>query len=165
MRTGRLLRIKYSSNIKDSQVDTRARTWTCPFCLQRNQLPPHYKDISPEQVPSEIMPANTTVEYRLARPAPAPPIFLFVVDTCQDEESLKSLTESLIESLTLLPPYALVGLITYGTMVWRISDKRCCRKIANSCNRYKFMSLDTLSAPNHLFSVVQRTTLQSKCKK
>jgi protein transport protein SEC23 len=99
----------------------RARLWICPFCLQRNQLPPHYKDISPEQIPPELHPNSTTIEYRLARPAPSPPIFVFVVDTCQEEDSLKALKDSIIMSLSLLPPYALVGLITFGTMV-------CCPK-------------------------------------
>lgn len=67
-------------------------------------------------MPHELLPYNTTVEYRLARPAPAPPIFLFVVDTCQDAESLQALKDTLISNLEDLPPYALVGLITFGTM-------------------------------------------------
>ena len=95
----------------------RAKIWICPFCLQRNQLPPHYRDISESQVPPELLPTSTTIEYRLARPAPSPPIFLFVVDTCQEEDSLQALKDSIIASLSLLPPYALVGLITFGTMV------------------------------------------------
>jgi len=98
----------------------RGRIWICPFCLGRNSLPPHYKDISADAVPPELLPTSTTIEYRLARPAPSPPIFLFVVDTCQDEESLKALKDSIILSLSLLPAYALVGLITYGTMVGHI---------------------------------------------
>lgn len=93
----------------------RARIWICPFCLQRNALPPHYKDISDQAIPPELHPQNTTIEYRLARPAPSPPIFVFVVDTCQEEDSLKALKDSIIMSLSLLPPWALVGLITYGT--------------------------------------------------
>lgn len=68
-------------------------------------------------MPPELHRANTTIEYRLSRPAPAPPIFLFVVDTCQEQDSLEALRISLISSLNLLPPYALVGLITFGTMV------------------------------------------------
>ena len=108
---------KTPTNLFDSSVDLRSRTWTCPFCLRRNQLPPHYKDINQEQIPPEMAPANTTVEYRLPRPTPAPPIFVFVVDICQEEESLKALKDSLIMSLSLLPPEALVGLITFGTMV------------------------------------------------
>ncbi|KAF8471836.1 protein transporter SEC23 [Kalaharituber pfeilii] len=97
-------------------VDVRAKLWICPFCLQRNQLPPHYKDIGPSSWPLELSPAYSTIEYKLARPASAPPIFLFVVDTCQEEDSLKALKDSLIMSLSLLPSTALVGLITYGTM-------------------------------------------------
>ncbi|KAM3420557.1 Protein transport protein SEC23 [Cercospora zeina] len=98
------------------QVDMRARIWICPFCLQRNNLPPHYKDISESQIPPELHPQSTTIEYRLARPAPTPPIFVFVVDTCQEEDSLKALRDSIINALSFLPPHALVGLITYGTM-------------------------------------------------
>ncbi|KAK2602663.1 hypothetical protein N8I77_009177 [Diaporthe amygdali] len=98
------------------QVDLRARLWICPFCLSRNALPPHYKDISANAIPPELHPQNTTIEYRLSRPAPSPPIFLYVVDTCQEEDSLAALKESLIMSLSLLPENALVGLITYGTM-------------------------------------------------
>lgn len=46
-----------------------------------------------------------------------PPIFLFVVDTCMDEEELTALKDSLAMSLSLLPANALVGLITFGKMV------------------------------------------------
>ena len=42
---------------------------------------------------------------------------MFVVDTCVDEDELKALRETLVVSLSLLPPNALVGLITFGTMV------------------------------------------------
>lgn len=101
----------------NSNVDTRARIWICPFCLMRNPLPPHYKDITESSVPPELHPQSSTIEYQLARPAPAPPIFLYVVDTCQEEDSLKALKDSLVMSLSLLPPNALVGLITFGTMV------------------------------------------------
>lgn len=72
--------------------------------------------VSQETIPPELHPTATTIEYRLARPAPSPPIFLFVVDTCQEADSLQALKDSIIMSLSLLPPYALVGLITFGTM-------------------------------------------------
>ena len=45
------------------------------------------------------------------------PIFVFVVDTCVDEEELNALKESLTISLSLIPPSALVGLITFGKHV------------------------------------------------
>uniref|UniRef100_S4RVA5 Protein transport protein SEC23 n=1 Tax=Petromyzon marinus TaxID=7757 RepID=S4RVA5_PETMA len=46
-----------------------------------------------------------------------PPIFLYVVDTCLEDDDLQALKESLQMSLSLLPPAALVGLITFGRMV------------------------------------------------
>lgn len=39
------------------------------------------------------------------------------MDTCLEEEDLQALKESLQMSLSLLPPDALVGLITFGRMV------------------------------------------------
>uniref|UniRef100_A0A674N4G0 Protein transport protein SEC23 n=1 Tax=Takifugu rubripes TaxID=31033 RepID=A0A674N4G0_TAKRU len=70
------------------QVDFRAKIWACNFCFQRNSRGP-----------------------------PTPLIFLYVVDTCLEEEDLQALRESLQMSLSLLPPNALVGLITFGRMV------------------------------------------------
>lgn len=108
-------------------VDVRAKIWICPFCFQRNALPRHYGDISAENVPPEMHALNTTVEYRLPRPAPAPPIFVYVVDTCQEEDSLQALKETLVMSLSLLPANSLVGLVTFGTnvAVHEIGYKEC----------------------------------------
>jgi protein transport protein SEC23 len=100
-----------------SQIDVRGKLWICPFCLQRNAFPPHYKDISNTNLPAELLPKFTTIEYTLARASQVPPIFLFVVDTCLEDDDLKALKDSLVVSLSLLPTNALVGLITYGTMV------------------------------------------------
>ncbi|CAA21224.1 COPII cargo receptor subunit Sec23a [Schizosaccharomyces pombe] len=98
-------------------IDTRAKFWICPFCLQRNMLPPQYKDISNTSLPIELLPEYSTIEYTLPRPPQLTPVFLFVVDVCQDEENLQALKDSLIISLSLLPPECLVGLVTFGTMV------------------------------------------------
>ncbi|KAG9300734.1 hypothetical protein G9A89_023532 [Geosiphon pyriformis] len=98
------------------QIDVRGKLWICPFCLQRNAFPPHYKDISNTNLPAELLPKYTTIEYTLARGAQIPPIFLFVVDTCLEDEDLKALKDALVVSLSLLPQNALVGLITFGTM-------------------------------------------------
>ncbi|KAJ1976842.1 GTPase-activating protein S23 [Dimargaris xerosporica] len=96
------------------QIDVRGKVWICPFCLQRNQLPPQYKDISNTNLPAELLPKYTTIEYTLARTSPVPPIFLFVVDTCLDDDNLKALKDALFVSLSLIPSTALVGLITFG---------------------------------------------------
>lgn len=99
-------------------VDVPGKLWVCPFCYQRNQFPPAYAAISETNLPAELIPQFTTVEYQLAsRPALAPPIFLFVVDTCLDERNLQVLKDSLLMSLSLLPENALVGLIIFGTTV------------------------------------------------
>ncbi|KAI5982918.1 hypothetical protein EDD15DRAFT_2490078 [Pisolithus albus] len=52
----------------------------------------------------------------LSCPAQVPPIFLFVIDTCLDEEDLKVLRMATPVSFGHIPPYSLVGLITFGTM-------------------------------------------------
>ncbi len=99
-----------------SQIDVRGKLWICPFCLSRNAFPPHYRDITNVNLPAELLPKYTTIEYTLSRPVQVPPVFLYVVDTCMEEEDLKALRETLVTSLSLLPQNALVGLITFGTM-------------------------------------------------
>uniref|UniRef100_A0A3B3TTT7 Protein transport protein SEC23 n=1 Tax=Poecilia latipinna TaxID=48699 RepID=A0A3B3TTT7_9TELE len=94
------------------QVDFKAKIWACNFCFQRN---PHG--------PS------------------APLIFLYVVDTCLEEEDLQALKESLQMSLSLLPPNALVGLITFGRMVQ--VHELTCEGIAKS---YVFRGTKDLSS-------------------
>ncbi|OQV18774.1 Protein transport protein Sec23A [Hypsibius exemplaris] len=99
-------------------VDYRGKSWNCALCGQRNGFPPQYGAISEQQRPAELMPQFTTIEYTLPRPNQGmPPIFLFVVDTCMEEDDLQSLKESLDTCLTVLPANALVGLITFGRMV------------------------------------------------
>ncbi|CAG03327.1 unnamed protein product, partial [Tetraodon nigroviridis] len=73
--------------------------------------------ISEVNQPAELMPQFSTIEYVVQRGPPTPLIFLYVVDTCLEEEDLQALRESLQMSLSLLPPHALVGLITFGRMV------------------------------------------------
>uniref|UniRef100_A0A8C4ICH7 Protein transport protein SEC23 n=1 Tax=Dicentrarchus labrax TaxID=13489 RepID=A0A8C4ICH7_DICLA len=94
------------------QVDFRAKIWACNFCFQRNPRGP-----------------------------PTPLIFLYVVDTCLEEEDLQALKESLQMSLSLLPPNALVGLITFGRMVQ--VHELSCEGIAKS---YVFRGTKDLSA-------------------
>jgi len=99
------------------QVDFRAKLWVCNFCFNRNTFPPQYASISEQNQPAELIPAFSTLEYIITRAPNTPPIFLFVVDTCMDDDELAALKESLQMSLSLLPPNAIVGLITFGKMV------------------------------------------------
>jgi Sec23/Sec24 trunk domain/Sec23/Sec24 zinc finger len=160
-----LLRHTFRLSLADavSNVDIRARIWICPFCLQRNPLPPHYKDISETAIPPELHPSNTTIEYQLARPAPAPPIFVYVVDTCQEEDSLKALRDSLVMSLSLLPANAFVGLITFGTMVPIPSFLKLFHKLI--ITRRKFTKSAIPNVPNRTSSEAARTIQRSKFRK
>uniref|UniRef100_A0A3B3RWC5 Protein transport protein SEC23 n=1 Tax=Paramormyrops kingsleyae TaxID=1676925 RepID=A0A3B3RWC5_9TELE len=123
------------------QVDFRAKIWACNFCFQRNPFPPTYAGISDVNQPAELMPQFSTIEYIVQRGPPTPLIFLYVVDICLEEEDLQALKESLQMSLSLLPPNALVGLITFGRMVQ--VHELSCEGIAKS---YVFRGTKDLSA-------------------
>uniref|UniRef100_S4R7Y9 Protein transport protein SEC23 n=1 Tax=Petromyzon marinus TaxID=7757 RepID=S4R7Y9_PETMA len=99
------------------QVDYRAKLWACNFCYQRNPFPPTYAGISEMNMPAELVPQFSTIDYVVQRGIQMPLIFLYVVDTCLEEDDLQALKESLQMSLSLLPPTALIGLITFGRMV------------------------------------------------
>lgn len=87
--------------------------------MGRNHFPPHYaENITEVNLPGELIPQYTTVEYELqSQPIMGPPTFLFVIDTCADEIELGHLRDSLQQTLNLLPEDALVGLITFGALV------------------------------------------------
>ena len=115
------------------QLDFRTKLWTCPFCLGRNHFPPHYaENITETNLPAELIPQFTTVEYELQQRSVGPPVFLFVVDTCLPESELESLKDSIQQTLNLLPEDALVGLITFGAhvLVHEIGFGECHKAIA-----------------------------------
>ncbi|PIO29796.1 hypothetical protein AB205_0202040 [Aquarana catesbeiana] len=88
------------------------------------KFPPTYAGISEVNQPAELMAQFSTIEYIVQRGPQTPLIFLYVVDTCLEEEDLQALKESLQMSLSLLPPDALVGLITFGRMV-QVHELNC----------------------------------------
>lgn len=86
--------------------------------MARNHFPPAYANaISETSLPAELITGHTTVEYELNTHRVPPPVFIFVVDTCMEEEELGHLRDALQQTFNLLPEDALVGLITFGTMV------------------------------------------------
>lgn len=114
-----------------SQIDINNKLWTCPLCSTRNQLPNGYQNISAENVPLELSPQSSTMEYILQRAQPPPPpTFIYVIDLCQDLEDLNSLKESIITSLDLHPPGCFVGLITFDSVVnvHELSFAECTKK-------------------------------------
>ncbi|MCL7033461.1 hypothetical protein MKW94_018993 [Papaver nudicaule] len=102
-----------------SIVDFSGKIWICPFCFQRNHFPPSYDVLSEDNLPAELYPQFTTIEYETpAEKSSIPPVFLFVVDTCMIEEELGFLKSALSQAIDLLPDNSLVGLITFGTYVY-----------------------------------------------
>jgi protein transport protein SEC23 len=81
------------------QVDYRAKFWVCNFCFQRNPFPPQYGQMTEQCQPAELIPQFSTIEYTIARVQVPPPVFLYVVDTCLDDDELLALKESLQLSL------------------------------------------------------------------
>ncbi|KAF4357072.1 hypothetical protein CsatB_025331 [Cannabis sativa] len=114
-----------------ARVDFTAKIWICPFCFQRNHFPPHYGMISDINLPGELYPQYTTVQYVLPESANPndvvsggvsqsnlpPPVFLFVLDTCMIEEEMGFVKSSLLRAIGLLPENALVGFVSFGTQV------------------------------------------------
>eukprot|EP00742_Colponemidia_sp_Colp-10_P002689 GILJ01002874.1.p1 GENE.GILJ01002874.1~~GILJ01002874.1.p1 ORF type:complete len:758 (+),score=106.72 GILJ01002874.1:32-2305(+) len=99
------------------QIDFRGKLWTCPFCTTRNVFPSHYaENMSETNLPPELIQTFTSIEYMLASPSTGAPVFLFIVDTSIIEDELNEVRDSLQQSLNLLPPDALVGLVTFGKM-------------------------------------------------
>jgi protein transport protein SEC23 len=135
------------------QVDYNAKLWICPFCHQRNPFPHHYASISEQNVPGELWPQCSTVEYA-PPPAPGsdhttPPVFLFVVDTCIIEEELAFLKASLTRAISLVPENALVGLITFGGHVQvhelGFSEFGCPRRTSSAAPRSSPRSRSSIS--------------------
>ncbi|KAK4397165.1 protein transport protein SEC23 [Sesamum angolense] len=98
------------------------KIWICSFCLQRNHFPPHYQSISEQNLPAELFPQYTTIEYETSAvhekaQAGSSNVFLFVVDTCVIEEELGFLKSALLQVLGMVPENCLIGLITFGTYV------------------------------------------------
>lgn len=73
------------------------QVWVCPFCMGRNHFPPHYQGISETQLPPELYPQYTTIEYRRAPQHVHPPVFLFLIDTCVSEDELNACKTAILQ--------------------------------------------------------------------
>lgn len=104
------------------RVDWNSRLWICPFCLTRNTMPPQYEGIGGQNPPQELYPMATTVEYKINRPQGGVPVYFFCIDTSIPADELESLKDSILQSFSLLPEDALVGVVTFGSMVtvWEV---------------------------------------------
>eukprot|EP00232_Nephroselmis_pyriformis_P024847 CAMPEP_0182870918 /NCGR_PEP_ID=MMETSP0034_2-20130328/10817_1 /TAXON_ID=156128 /ORGANISM="Nephroselmis pyriformis, Strain CCMP717" /LENGTH=212 /DNA_ID=CAMNT_0025003435 /DNA_START=155 /DNA_END=791 /DNA_ORIENTATION=- len=125
-----------------ARVDYAGKIWICQFCFNRNHFPAHYASISENNLPAELFPNYSVVEYTLQHKPSLPPAFLFVLDTCQGEEELSNMKDSIAQVLQMIPDHTLVGLITYGSMVHvhELGSQDCPKQ-------YVFRGDDDLSGP------------------
>lgn len=99
-------------------LDPRTRTWSCPLCFTKNSLPPMHQQVNEYNLPPEMQPGSTTIEYVARMPTRNPPTFVLVIDTCLDtDEELHGLRDFLLQALQMIPEYANVAIVSYGTTV------------------------------------------------
>lgn len=48
-----------------SRVDYTSKIWVCPFCYRKNPFPRSYAHITENNIPAELFPTYSTVEYHL----------------------------------------------------------------------------------------------------
>ncbi|XP_031487481.1 protein transport protein SEC23 [Nymphaea colorata] len=142
-----------------ARVDYQTRLWVCPFCYLKNPFPGSYAGISENNLPAELFPTYSTVEYRLNRARPnwrsghfpspssslssslyaggeagsrgAGPTFVFVLDTAMAEDEFQVLKKEILHVVAQLPDSCLVGLVTFSSMVHvhDVSDADCSRAV------------------------------------
>lgn len=100
------------------ELNPDSKYWTCIFCLNVASLPKHYSGITANELPAEIHPQSTTIEYALSSGASGLyPVFMFVVDISVPQAELDSLVGTLLSVLSTLPNHVYVGLVTFGSAV------------------------------------------------
>ncbi|KAL6954203.1 hypothetical protein U1Q18_046196, partial [Sarracenia purpurea var. burkii] len=50
-----------------ARVDYTSRIWICPFCHRKNSFPRSYVGIGENNLPAELFPTYSTVEYQLTK--------------------------------------------------------------------------------------------------
>ena len=126
------LRCKECSGIVNPhcRINFENKTWLCAFCHASNNFPPHYSGMSESCLPAELFPGNDVIEYQLPQRSSTIPTFLFVIDTVLEPSDLKASIKALQHSLELIPQYAQVGLITFGSMiqVYELGFSKCTKQ-------------------------------------
>ena len=121
--------------------------WVCAFCGTHNHFPANYGEIAENNLPPELFPSYTTLEYTVTqRPQAPPPVFLWVVDTCMPEDEMDSLKQTLELTISLLPENAYIGIITYGTMVHVYATMAM---MPMSQHRFEKLTCESFSAKRH----------------
>ena len=125
--------------------DFQQKVWWCPFCAGKNAFPPHYAEhISDVNLPCEMQAGFTTMEYILPQQIVSPPTFVFVIDLALIDEELEDLKDSLMQSLTMMPQNALVGLITFAQNVF-VHELGCASEMSK-CYAFRGNNMNPIAA-------------------
>ncbi|XP_057544863.1 protein transport protein SEC23 G [Amaranthus tricolor] len=121
-----------------ARVDYQSKIWHCPFCHHKNGFPKSYSGIGENNLPAELFPTYSAVEYHYnsggnsnnnglssassnllaaAAEAKVGPAFVFVVDVCTPEEDLRALKKELLLAVSQLPENVVLGLVSFDSMV------------------------------------------------
>jgi protein transport protein SEC23 len=99
------------------QVNFKSKTWECAFCKSKVGFPSMYAQfISETNLPAELLPESSSVEYKLNKPESNWPIFIFLIDVAVEEEELNELKDSIQQVIATIPKECSVGIITFGNM-------------------------------------------------
>ena len=86
--------------------------------MQKTSLPTQVMDYEPVACKNCGGVLYTTIEYRLPALKPVyAPAYVFVVDTCLSEDELNASQGAISQALQMVPEYARVALVTFGTHV------------------------------------------------
>ncbi|KAK1296568.1 hypothetical protein QJS10_CPB15g01930 [Acorus calamus] len=103
-----------------ARVDYRSSLWSCPFCLSRNPFPRSYSGIADHNLPAELFPTHSTVEYLLRSHGGGGGggfrgAYVFVVDECVEEEGVEAVVEEVRRGVAgAIAEEVLVGLVTFA---------------------------------------------------
>lgn len=85
-------------------------------------LPPHARDVTPENLLPEMMDENSTVEYILSKNVVFTPVFMVLIDICTyDQERHELMKRGLLQTIKDIPDDASICLLLFGSNVDLIS--------------------------------------------
>lgn len=120
-------------------VERNDQVWVCRVCGFSNKLVREADGTDPVGL------TRNTVEYSTGKFNNLPPLFIYVIDTCFEtdeiEDAYKSLKDSLMVSLSLLPENALIGIISYGKNV-QVHSLKSNESLSYSFNGGKEITLE-----------------------
>ena len=129
------------------KINFNEKNWLCPFCNYKNSFPNSYHGMTPDCLAEELLPNRTTIEYISMDSNINNPIILLIVDICISEKEIFFLKNLLLQIISILPQNCLIGLITFGNLIYihelKFSEVPRCY-VFNGQKNYNSLELKTL---------------------